>query len=353
MKFGLFGGAKSAGEGPGGQGWAADSLGYKKYIDYVLTAEELGLHSLFVVEYHFTGVGQVSASLNFLSYLAGRTSRMRLGTAVVVLPWHNPALLAEQVATLDLISDGRFDFGVGKGYRETEFGGFCIPIEEATERFNETMDFLRTAWAAPGRFSYQGKRWTYDNIVIEPRPVQQPHPPFWMAAGSIDSIKKAARENYNLLLDQIAPIDLICERVRIYKDERVLAGRPYRPHQIAVARALQLVQTEAERAQALELRTKVLRAIGGLARGPGAERYHNIATHADPNLAAEESALLGLPDEIIARLKKLEAGGVDYVLLVDPTGSKDTLKFFAKEIMPAFEGEPAASRPAPRVHAPA
>ena len=94
MKFGLFGGAKSAGEGSVG-----DSLGYRKYIDYVLSAEELGYHSVFVVEHHFTGVGQLSASLNFLSYLAGRTSRIRLGTAVVVLPWHNPVLLAEQVAT--------------------------------------------------------------------------------------------------------------------------------------------------------------------------------------------------------------------------------------------------------------
>ena len=139
MKFGLFGGAKSSGEGSVG-----DSLGYRKYIDYVLLAEELGYHSVFVVEHHFTGVGQLSASLNFLSYLAGRTARMRLGTAVVVLPWHNPVLLAEQVATLDLLSNGRFDFGVGKGYRPPEFSGFCIPIEEATERFDETIAFLRT-----------------------------------------------------------------------------------------------------------------------------------------------------------------------------------------------------------------
>src|SRR5436190_12862625 len=122
MKFGLFGGAKSSGEGSVG-----DSLGYRKYIDYVLYAEELGYHSVFVVEHHFTGVGQLSASLNFLSYLAGRTQRIRLGTAVVVLPWHNPVLLAEQVATLDLLSNGRFDFGVGKGYRQPEFSGFCIP----------------------------------------------------------------------------------------------------------------------------------------------------------------------------------------------------------------------------------
>src|SRR6476469_2012104 len=126
MKFGLFGGAKSSGEGSVG-----DSLGYRKYIDYVLHAEALSFHSVFVVEHHFTGVGQLSASLNFLSYLAGRTSRIRLGTAVVVLPWHNPALLAEQVATLDLLSDGRLDFGIGKGYRQNEFAGFCIPIDEA------------------------------------------------------------------------------------------------------------------------------------------------------------------------------------------------------------------------------
>ncbi|HJU31722.1 MAG TPA: LLM class flavin-dependent oxidoreductase [Hyphomicrobiaceae bacterium] len=331
MKFGLFGGAKSAGEGAVG-----DSLGYRNYIDYVLHAEALGFHSVFVVEHHFTGVGQLSASLNFLSYLAGRTSRIRLGTAVIVLPWHNPALLAEQVATLDLVSNGRFDFGVGKGYRPPEFAGFAIPIEEATDRFDEAMAFLRKAWSGPERFSHHGKRWRFDNIVIEPRPVQQPHPPFWMGAGSFESIRRAAHEGFNLLLDQIAPVDLIIERVAVYRDELERLGRPCRPAQIGVARALQIVRNEAERQAALETRTKVLRAIGGLARGPGAERYQTIGSHADPNLANEESALLGTPDEIVARLRKLEAGGVDYVLLVDPTGSKDALSTFAQEIMPRF-----------------
>src|SRR5262245_4572759 len=145
MKFGLFGGAKSSGEGPVG-----DSTGYAKYIDYVLRAETLGFHSVFVVEHHFTGVGQLSASLNFLSYLAGRTRSLRLGTAVVVLPWHNPALLAEQVATLDLLSGGRLDFGVGKGYREQEFAGFSIPIAEATARFDDAMAVLRQGWDSNG-----------------------------------------------------------------------------------------------------------------------------------------------------------------------------------------------------------
>src|SRR5215475_13383678 len=91
MKFGLFGGAKSGGDA------SADSQSYRRFIDYVLAAEELGYQSLFVVEHHFTGNSQVSASLNLLSYIAGRTQRMRLGTAVVVLPWHNPVLVAEQV----------------------------------------------------------------------------------------------------------------------------------------------------------------------------------------------------------------------------------------------------------------
>jgi len=331
MKFGLFGGAKSSGEGSVG-----DSLGYRKYIDYVLFAEELGYHSVFVVEHHFTGVGQLSASLNFLSYLAGRTARMRLGTAVVVLPWHNPVLLAEQVATLDLLSNGRFDFGVGKGYRPPEFSGFCIPIEEATERFDETIAFLRKAWTATDRFSYHGRRWRFEDIVIEPRPIQLPHPPLWMGAGSFESIRRAAQQGFNLLLDQIATVDLTIERVATYRDELERLGRPCRPGQIAVARALQIARTGEERQQAYALRTKVLKAIGGLARGPGAERYQNIGSHADPDLAGEESALLGTPEEIIARLKKLEAGGVDYVLLIDPTGSKDTLRTFTEEIMPAL-----------------
>ena len=319
-----------------------DSLGYRKYIDYVLHAEELGYHSVFVVEHHFTGVGQLSASLNFLSYLAGRTNRIRLGTAVVVLPWHNPVLLAEQVATVDLLSNGRLDLGVGKGYRPPEFAGFCIPIEEATERFDEAMAFLRTAWTAADRFSHHGRRWQFDNIVIEPRPVQQPHPPLWMGAGSFESIRRAAREGFNLLLDQIAPVDLIIERVAAYREE-LGKSRRHHPGQIAVARALQIVRTEAERQSAYALRTKVLTAIGGLARGPGAERYQNLGSHADPNLASEESALLGTPEEIVARLRKLEAGGVDYVLLVDPTGSREALRTFAEQIMPAFPDKPVAT----------
>ena len=186
MKFGLFGGARARG-GPAG-----DSDGYHHFINYVIEAERLGFSSVFLVEHHFTGFGQVSASLNLLSYLAARTERIRLGTAVVVLPWHNPVLVAEEAATLDLLSNGRLDFGVGKGYRPYEFSGFCIPQDEATARFDEAIDVIRQAWTSKGRFSYSGTRWHYDNIIVEPAPIQQPHPPFWLGAGSAGSMEQSA-----------------------------------------------------------------------------------------------------------------------------------------------------------------
>jgi len=330
MKFGLFGGARARG-GP-----ADDSEGYHDFINYIVEAERLGFSSVFLVEHHFTGFGQVSASLNLLSYLAARTEKIRLGTAVVVLPWHNPILVAEQAATLDLLSNGRLDFGVGKGYRSYEFSGFCVPQDESTERFDEAMEVLRKAWTSPGRFSHHGKWWNYDNVVVEPAPIQQPHPPFWLGAGSPESIRRAARDGYNLLLDQIAPTDVIIERVRVFREECQYIGRPYDPIMVGVTRGLQIVHNEEERKKAIATRREVLKNIGDLARGPGAERYANIKDAPD-TFELDDAPLLGTPEEIIAQLKRLEAGGVENVLFAAPGASVAHLRTFAEEIMPAFD----------------
>jgi alkanesulfonate monooxygenase SsuD/methylene tetrahydromethanopterin reductase-like flavin-dependent oxidoreductase (luciferase family) len=336
MQFGLFGGARSRGEGPIG-----DSQGYLEYIAYIREAEELGFRSVFVVEHHFTGAGQVSASLGLLSYLAACTSHIRLGTAVVVLPWHNPVLVAEAAATVDLLSNGRLEFGVGKGYREPEFNGFCVPMDEATERFDEAMEVIRKAWTSNGRFSHHGKRWNYENVVVEPAPTQRPHPPFWLGAGSDESIRRAAREGYNLLLDQIAPCDLIIGRVATFREECLKVGRAYDGAMVGTTRGLQLVHNQAERERALAVRMNMLKNIGTLARGPGAERYAKLKDYSGPPIEFDDAPLLGTPDEIIVRLKKLEAGGVEHILLVDPSGSVETLRTFAKEVMPAFAKSPA------------
>jgi alkanesulfonate monooxygenase SsuD/methylene tetrahydromethanopterin reductase-like flavin-dependent oxidoreductase (luciferase family) len=264
--------------------------------------------------------------MTVLAYLAARTRHIRLGTAVVVMPWHNPVLIAEQVATLDLLSGGRVDFGVGKGYRQAEFDGFCIPIDEATERFDEAMEVIRKGWTSEARFSHHGKRWHYDNIVVEPAPLQRPHPPLWLAAGSPDSIRRAAREGYNLLLDQLAQTDQIVRRIALFKEECEKAGRAYHPGMVATARALQMIHSESERAEAYATRKRVLGVIGDLARDKLADRVED-----------DTAPLLGTPEEIIARLKELEAGGATNILLVDPNASVRNLQAFAREVMPSFQ----------------
>ena len=153
MQFGLFGSATAARHADPD---VDSGQGYRQFVDYNIEAEALGYKSTFLVEHHFTGFGQVSASLALLTWLAAKTKTLRLGTAVMVLPWHNPVLLAEQAATIDLLSGGRLDFGVGKGYRHNEFVGFCIPMEEADARFNEALDVIVKAWTSPERFSHAG-----------------------------------------------------------------------------------------------------------------------------------------------------------------------------------------------------
>src|SRR5882724_471433 len=250
MRFGLFGSAQARRGGPD----VDSGVGFREFVDYNVEAESLGFVSTFLVEHHFTGLGQVSATLNLLTFIAARTTTLRLGTAVLVLPWHNPVLVAEQVATLDLLSGGRVDFGIGKGYRQAEFDGFCIPIAEATERFDEAIEIIRKAWTSHGRFSHHGKRWHYDDVVVEPEPLQRPHPPLWLAAGSSDSIKRAAREGYNLLLDQLAQTDQIIRRIALFREECERAGRAYQSNMVATARPLQMIHNESERAAAYETR---------------------------------------------------------------------------------------------------
>ncbi|MFZ0609536.1 MAG: LLM class flavin-dependent oxidoreductase, partial [Xanthobacteraceae bacterium] len=188
MKFGIF----SSAQANSGDLGPESGQGFRDYLDFNVEAEALGFQSSFLVEHHFTGWNQVSATLMLLMALAMRTKTLRLGSAVMVLPWHNPVLLAEQAATLDLISGGRFDFGIGKGYRYSEFKGFQIAPEEAEARFDEAVEVMRRAFTSRESFSHHGRFWHFEDIVVEPPPAQKPHPPFWVAAGSAPSIRRAA-----------------------------------------------------------------------------------------------------------------------------------------------------------------
>jgi alkanesulfonate monooxygenase SsuD/methylene tetrahydromethanopterin reductase-like flavin-dependent oxidoreductase (luciferase family) len=333
MRFGLFGGATVKGSKD-----TDSSRDYRTFVDYVLEAEALGFHSVFLVEHHFTGFNQVSASLNLLSYLAAVTKRMRLGTAVTVLPWHNPVLVAEQAATVDLLSDGRLDFGIGRGYRYSEFHGFCVSLDEAQERYDEALDVIRKAWTTSGRFSHHGKRWHFEDIVVEPSPVQRPHPPLWIGAGSPAVLDVAGRTGLNVLLDQLATPAVIGERVAVYRNAVEASGRRYDPLSVGVTRSLCLAMNEREREAQIAARGTFLEHVRTLTVNPkGGGSLAVPASPAEARHATEQAALLGTPDEVIRRLKHLESLGVEYVLMMDFGVSTNLLRTFAREVMPAFQ----------------
>jgi alkanesulfonate monooxygenase SsuD/methylene tetrahydromethanopterin reductase-like flavin-dependent oxidoreductase (luciferase family) len=348
MKFGLFGSAQAQRGGPD----LDSGQGFRDFIAYNVEAEALGYDASFVVEHHFTGFGQISASLNLLTFLAARTSTLRLGTAVLVLPWHNPVLLAEQAATIDLLSDGRLEFGVGKGYRHNEFASFCIPIGEADERFEEGLALIVKSWTSEQRFSHHGKFWNFDDIIVEPPTRQKPHPPIWMAAGQPDSIRKVARRGAKLLLDQFASTALTIERFNIYKAEVEACGRSFDANDVGVCRAFYVAKNAADKAKAIEARLANQQRTSKLATDPASAAKSSMLSFDHTLDAAAESAMFGTPDEIAAKLSTLRAAGVEHLLLTGPTGSRENLRAFARDVMPAFAGpaaEPSVSRREPQL----
>jgi alkanesulfonate monooxygenase SsuD/methylene tetrahydromethanopterin reductase-like flavin-dependent oxidoreductase (luciferase family) len=335
MRFGLFGSAQARRPAPGAE-LTDSSQGFREWIDNNVEAEALGFHSTFVVEHHFTGFGQVSASLNLLTWLGARTSTLRLGTAVLVLPWHNPVLLAEQAATLDLLSGGRLDFGVGKGYRYNEFAGFCLAMEEADARFDEALAVITRAFTCDAPWSHRGKYWQFDDVIVEPPAAQRPHPPFWMGAGSPRSVREVAERGYNLLLGQYDLAEDVIGHVAQFKADVAARGRAFDPMQVGVARAVHIAKNTDDLAAALERRFQGHMRINRLAERPGDTR-ERFARHDEREVRhlCDETALFGTPDEIAEKLTALQKGGVDYVL-INFGGSRDNIRRFAREVMPAF-----------------
>lgn len=339
MKFGLFGSAQAK------RGNAPDfdsAKGYHDYLEFHIEAEALGYLSAFAVEHHFTGFGQVSATINLLTYLAAQTTTLRLGTAVMVLPWHNPVLLAEQAATLDLLSGGRLDFGVGKGYRYNEFEGFGIPMEEAGERFEESLDVITRAWTTDEPWSHEGKYWNFKNVIVEPPTIQKPHPPFWMGAGSPNSIEAVAERGYNLLLDQFAPIDVALERMNTFRAAVEKRGRKFDANEVGLARGLYVAKDADDRDAAIEKRIAARTRIDNLAQRPDGANKASIMSYDDTTETAMEAALFGTVDEIAEKIARLRDGGVRYLLLSDGGSGIEGLRRFSREIMPAFADSDAA-----------
>ena len=322
MQFGMFGSAQAKRGGPD----IDSGAGFREFVERNVEAEALGYHSTFLVEHHFTGFGQVSATLNLLTWIGARTSKLRLGTAVTVLPWHNPVLLAEQIATLDLLSEGRVDAGIGKGYRLKEFEGFAMPIEAAAARFEECLAVMLKAWTSDTPWSHQGKYWQYDNVVVEPPSTQKPHPQNWMGAGSPRSVKQVAQLGFNMLLGQYDSFDVIVDEVSMYKSEVESLGRTFDPMSVAVARSVNIVSSNNEYEEAVTNRMAARRRT---------QEHALQSSFQDTREAAEAGTIYGSLDHVTKEMQTLHDAGIEYVLLNCPAGIP-TLRSFAKDVMPSF-----------------
>jgi alkanesulfonate monooxygenase SsuD/methylene tetrahydromethanopterin reductase-like flavin-dependent oxidoreductase (luciferase family) len=163
-------------------------------------AEARGVASVWLAEYHFSQISVLSSPITIASAIAARTQRIRIGLAVVLLPLAHPIHIAEDIATLDHISQGRVEFGVGRGTFPDTHDGFSSPYAESRERFEEYLEIVLKAWTME-RFSYTGKYYQCDNLYVRPKPVQTPHPPIRIGITSEVTFPIIGRLGYPIIIN--------------------------------------------------------------------------------------------------------------------------------------------------------
>jgi alkanesulfonate monooxygenase SsuD/methylene tetrahydromethanopterin reductase-like flavin-dependent oxidoreductase (luciferase family) len=195
--------------------------------------ETLGFDGIWLAERHFSPPGGTalissigSAPLLLATAIATRTSRLRIGTAVLLLPLGHPVRLAEEVATLDHLSHGRLDLGIGRSSFPRAYDGYNIPYEESRARFREYLDIMRLAWTQP-RFSYAGAFYTCHDLEVLPKPYQEPHPPLHQAAATRETFAAAGTMGLSLLVALIGtPMSELATVVAVYHAAWRTAGHP-------------------------------------------------------------------------------------------------------------------------------
>jgi natural product biosynthesis luciferase-like monooxygenase protein len=206
---------------------------YKDFFDEVVSAEELGFEAVWIGEHHFDRYICPSPQV-VAAAIARSTKKMRIGTAVALLPHHDPVRLAEDYAMVDLLSGGRLDFGVGRGFIKTIYDGFNQSMADSRERFIEALEIIERAWSQE-TFSYEGRFRTVRDVRLLPRPLQKPMPPIYMAAAaSPESFVAAGEKGHSLLLALFAlPLSVLKENVQLYRETLSKAG--YAPQQREIA----------------------------------------------------------------------------------------------------------------------
>ncbi|MBD0256393.1 MAG: LLM class flavin-dependent oxidoreductase [Cytophagales bacterium] len=251
---------------------------YQDTIEQAVAAEALGFESVWPVEQHFNQeLSALPCPTQLLAAIAARTRTLRLGTGIAQLGLHHPLRVAEEIATLDVLSGGRVEFGVGRGGNPAHFAGFNVPMSESRERMAESLAYLRLAFSGE-KFSFGGRFFPGEDLCLVPQPVQQPGPPVTVAVNSADTALLAAREGYPIVIAlHVSPLPKARELVRLYEDARREAGHP--PHE-GISLLLPLCVGEGEAA----VRRAMAPAIGRfvhLTTSLLAASTHRMATEAE------------------------------------------------------------------------
>jgi alkanesulfonate monooxygenase SsuD/methylene tetrahydromethanopterin reductase-like flavin-dependent oxidoreductase (luciferase family) len=319
-----------------------------------LYADELGMHSAWIGEHHFNSLGVLSCPDLVLAYIAARTKHIRLAPAVTVLPLHHPIRVAEQWATLDLLSNGRVDFACGRGYDEREYLPFHVSFANNQGIFEEGLEVVRKLWAAEGRISHHGAHYQFDDVRITPKPVQRPLPTY-VASFSKLSIELAARLGCGLIVAPFAAAMTfggLRQVADAYKEACARHGQ--KPGRLMCSYFTHFAdnpaQEMAQRARQIRYYKEcVIPAFpGDPAKAPPSYRYFIDMVERLHKIRAEDltenSVLLGSPARITETLKKVEAAGFEEVILYFNVGMKphaqvkEEMDRFMREVAPAFDG---------------
>ena len=323
---------------------------YRDTLDIMIQAEKLGFDSVWVGEEHFYSFGICPSPQLFLTALARETTRLRLGTAISLLPFENPLRKAEDFAMLDILSGGRLDFGVGRGIIPKHFEGFRVNPRDSRARYEESLAIIRGAWTQDP-FSYEGQFWQVPSLSLSPQPLQKPHPPIYRGTLSLESFEGAAAAGDNAFvvpwLTGLHPE--VRARVQRYRTLLKEHGHPQarttfifflfvdRDRQVALREG-----AETTRAY-ISLFTsftppEILRQLRG---DDPLKEFLSLATSLPDQL--EERAIVGTPTECRRRLAELrDEFAIDQIAFYFHAGGRDPqrarygLELFANEIMPDF-----------------
>jgi alkanesulfonate monooxygenase SsuD/methylene tetrahydromethanopterin reductase-like flavin-dependent oxidoreductase (luciferase family) len=325
--------------------------------DESLYAERLGMHSAWIGEHHFNSLGVLSCPDLVLSYIAARTSRIRLAPAVTVLPLHHPIRVAEQWATLDLLSNGRVDFAAGRGYDRREYEPFHVDFNDNQGIFEEGMELVRQLWLAEGeeRISHKGKYYQFEDVRITPKPVQKPLPSY-VASFSKPSIELAARLGCGLIVAPFAAamsFGGLKQVADLYNETCAKHGK--KPGRLMCSYFTHFADTPeqeaAQRARQIRYYKEcVIPALPGDPKtAPPSYRYFidmvDRLGKVKPQDLTENSVLIGTSAGITDTLKKVEAAGFSEVILYFNVGLKphtqvkEEMDRFMRDVAPAFDGE--------------